>query len=367
MQTDFHHSVMYVLARLAGFDQNESGIIAYASQYVDDAINTGTVRFDNGALYDRISSAHRTLDTRNFNKLANHLVWIPFHFLPGNEGKAAAQNPHAPFIQKIICQADSPVARDVVRAGIRESHKPYALHRLGIALHAYTDSWAHKNFAGVCHEVNAIKRLEVIEGLVKRSWAERLRTRMVNLLDDLISVFISQGLPLGHSPALSYPDLPFLKQWRYTNGLNQTIVRENLNECIEAAQATFRMLRNFRENDPDLGNTEDINAADLNIIAHNLEHFTDMDSGRRHASWLKAIAEGAFSFGAETLDYQAKGRESWKHAALGTECERDRERDRHTFEAAFFNCHWKLFHDALQSHRLEVMRDILPRYGICAA
>lgn len=71
MQIDFHHGVTYVTARLAGFDDREAEIVAYAAQYVDDATNSGLIGFTNGAMYKRISSAHRTLDYRNFKELAN--------------------------------------------------------------------------------------------------------------------------------------------------------------------------------------------------------------------------------------------------------------------------------------------------------
>ena len=50
MQIDFHHAATYVIARLAGFSHTKAGKIAYAAQYVDDADNTGVVRFDNGAM-----------------------------------------------------------------------------------------------------------------------------------------------------------------------------------------------------------------------------------------------------------------------------------------------------------------------------
>ena len=86
MQIDFHHTVTYVAARAAGFGHREGETIAYCAQYVDDAVNSGTIRFLNGAMYSRISSAHKMLDYRNFEKLANHHVWLPFHFLPGNGG-----------------------------------------------------------------------------------------------------------------------------------------------------------------------------------------------------------------------------------------------------------------------------------------
>ncbi len=33
----------------------------------------------------------------------------------------------------------------------------------------------------------------------------------------------------------------------------------------------------------------------------------------------------------------------------------------------FLKSDWKLFHDAIQEHRLTVLHDILPKYGICVA
>jgi hypothetical protein len=33
----------------------------------------------------------------------------------------------------------------------------------------------------------------------------------------------------------------------------------------------------------------------------------------------------------------------------------------------FLGSRWKMFHDAAQAHRLDVLQVILPRYGICAA
>src|ERR1700735_4575627 len=103
MQIDFHHGVTYVTARLAGFTPAEATTIATAAQYVDDAVNSGTVSFDNGAMYARISSAHKMLDYRNFEALADHLVWLPFHFLPGNGGLPAGQHPEGPFVKKLVC------------------------------------------------------------------------------------------------------------------------------------------------------------------------------------------------------------------------------------------------------------------------
>lgn len=58
-------------ARLAGFKHLEASIVAHSTQYVDDSTQAGLIRFDNGAMFDRISSAHKMLDYRNFKELAN--------------------------------------------------------------------------------------------------------------------------------------------------------------------------------------------------------------------------------------------------------------------------------------------------------
>jgi hypothetical protein len=75
MQIDFHHGVTYCVARIAGFDQEHAAIIAYASQYVDDAVESGLVKLDNGMVFNRVNSAHKTLSYRNFEQLANTQDW----------------------------------------------------------------------------------------------------------------------------------------------------------------------------------------------------------------------------------------------------------------------------------------------------
>ena len=62
MQIDFHHAVTYILARWAGFDHEDAATVAYAAQYVDDAVNEGWLEFETGQRYYRIASAHETFE-----------------------------------------------------------------------------------------------------------------------------------------------------------------------------------------------------------------------------------------------------------------------------------------------------------------
>jgi hypothetical protein len=349
---DFHHGTTYVLARLAGFSQAEARVVAHASQYVDDAVSTGAVAFTNGAMYARISSAHKMLDYRNFEALADHLVWVPFHFLPGNGGLPAGQDPEGPFVKKLVCRPDSHVARDLIRSVIRHRDMRHALHRLGITMHVYADTWAHQGFAGIPHEINHATDITGSDGLPDHSLTARLQ-----------SYFINKALPLGHGTVLGNPDKPY-QIWGYTNGLGERIARNNPVDFLDAADAMCRAMQCFRRGDAEFS-APGIPIDDRRMIGALFMGTTSPDENVRHATWLEHVKKGTFSFGAEEVTYVAEGPGSWKCEALGEV--KDGGDDRIEYHPEFLRSDWKLFHDALQAHRLDVVNHILPEYGICAA
>lgn len=357
MQIDGHHAMTYVAARCAGYGHAQATTIAYSAQYVDDATNSGEIHFKNGAMYSRISSAHKMVDYRNSDALANHRVWVPFHFLPGNGGAAAGENPEGSFIRKLICTPNSNVAKDMLRACAGDMDKPYALQRLGIAMHVYADTWAHQGFAGVNHKINEVKDLESTSKEMDESFLGKIE-----------NFFLSEAFPLGHGAALSYPDQPYLK-WKYTNGLGETVERDNQAIFIDAVDNMCRALQCFKVKDANMC-IED--AAGL-AGADRDEFFTliqsvEGDSGEeRHVKWLEEIKNGRFSFGPVLLDYVPKGKGSWKHKAIGQLAAADTGREVFSYKKSFLTSDWKKFHDALQAHRFDVLHDILPKYGICAA
>lgn len=352
MQIDFHHTVTYVLARLAGFEKTEANIIAYAAQYVDDATSTGTVYFDNKALYHRTSSAHKMLDPRNVEELANHLVWLPFHFLPGNGGKPAGRNPSGQFIKKIICRPNSHVARKMVADTIARSHQPYGLHRLGVAMHVYADTWAHQGFAGVLHAVNEVENAR--ETKPSGVFDNPLKDLLLDLLDDAIP-------PLGHGRANVFPDMPFLS-WQYKNGEGELVQRNNTDAFMAAARHLHQAMQRFISGNPNAAST-DLPVADRDRIWSLFDTLRIESGAERHKHWLRAIRQGQFSFGPETVPYAPRGKHSWKAKALGV----SHDLRVHTYKPRFLSSNWKLFHDAVMAHRFFVIHELLPRYGICAA
>lgn len=292
------------------------------------------------------------VDMRNMRALANHQVWIPFHFLPGNGGLEAGQNPDGKFINKIICKPDSPVAKEMIRQAIVEKDKPYGLHRLGVTMHVYADTWAHQDFAGVLHPVNDIENAKETSnsGVFKKG----LGRIISDILDDTVP-------PLGHGRATVFPDMPFLT-WVYENYEKERVRRDNTALFCEAANALCKAMQCYIAGNPD-ADVPGIQAADAEKIRQQFLFQPEKDGYKRHAIWLKAIKDGVFSFGAEEVSYAGKGRGSWKELALGTNF----DQPVNDYDDDFLDSHWKLFHDAIQAHRFYVIHDLLPRYGICAA
>ncbi|NES18985.1 MAG: hypothetical protein F6K41_08660 [Symploca sp. SIO3E6] len=366
MQIDFHHGVTYVVARLAGFEHQQAKIIAYCAQYVDDATNSGLIIFDNGALFSRTTSAHKSLDYRNFRKLANYRVWIPFHFLPGNGGLPAGKEPAGKFINKLICRPNSYVAQAMVAECIHRRDTLYSLHRLGIAMHVYADTWAHQGFAGVSHRVNEATELVNENDQADTELISKLEKYFQkNLPDKILGSLMADALPLGHVAVLSNPDKPFLK-WGYKNGLNQRIKRDNPRDYLEAADNMCIWLKRYLLGDA----TADVSGLpdqDRELITQMLVTIRDQKGEDRNQKWLTSISKGKFSFGRAEIDYISKGKGSWKYEALGTEKLTDTGKERFPYNPSFLQSNWKLFHDALKAHQFYVTQELLPQYGICVA
>lgn len=154
MEKDFHHYLTFAIAKLTALDKPE--IVAYASQFVDDN-NEGQFSVDGeevdfperlkvgGGYYYPLMT--QSLSPKSLDIYVQRYVYVPFHFLPGDNSKEikGGKNPLSvtPF---------SPNAKAVL-AGALDSKDPY---RIGIALHTVADTWSHQNFTGLQEEWNAV-------------------------------------------------------------------------------------------------------------------------------------------------------------------------------------------------------------------
>ncbi len=180
--------------------------------------------------------------------------------------------------------------------------------------------------------------------------------------------FLSESFPLGHGAALSYPDRPSLI-WKYENGLDEFIERDNPEMFIEAADKMCRAMKCFRNKDlsMDLDSVTGLPNKDANKIFSRLKSIKGDNGEIRHAKWIAEIERGTFSFGPASPVYIAKGTGSWKYKSIEQVAAADTGREIFPYRKTFLKSNWKQFHDALQAHRFDVVHDVLPKYGICAA
>jgi len=349
MQKDMHFAGTYIAARAAGFGHAEADTIANSAQYVDDATKGGFIRFNNGALFQRTASCHTMATPENLSDLQNHLAWMPFHFLPGNDG--------ANYADRLICRENSQIAKDMVESCIADRDLPQGLHRLGITAHVLADTFAHQGFAGMIHPVNTVTELFSEDPVLHRSITTQIQT--------LWGEAIHRGAPmLGHGLAHTYPDLPWL-DWSYTDGQMRKVARNNLDIFLRAFEAICRMFQCYRGVE-----ASGLPAATTDILRRHLLDIRLEDGQKRCDAWTTLLQQDdVFGWGAPRLEYRADG---WRQAALGMAGE---FADIASFDEIvpipypddFLASDWKLFHDAAKDHRHQVMQRILPRYELCGA
>jgi hypothetical protein len=354
MNIDFHYGVIYLVARTAGLDVAQATTVAHSCQYVDDATTTGLLFFRGGETYERFASAHTMFDYHNVESQLNRLVWTPFHFLPAGSG--------ATLEEKALCKPDSEIAREVVRRAIRASDAPNALHRLGVTLHTYVDTWAHQGFSGIESDYNRVHSLEA-EDCSPESWMEHLKHVTERLTDDLQSDALSRFFPLGHGAALHYPDQPWAK-WKYTNGKQQEITRDNLPDFIAAADMACRAIRGYLAQDVSFEKLAGLPEAVKTALEQQLSKNRDDDPVARLQTLSMSVSQRRIPDLAEVIPtYIDKGVGSWKYLATGIEAKGDGD-ERPDYTPAFEESDYRHFHDAVKEHRFVVTQEILPGQGL---
>lgn len=367
MNIDMHFTATYTIARLAGFNKEQANIIAYSSQYVDEAIHGGHFHFSNHACLELTPAAHRMLDYRNFKELANHHVWIPFHFLPGNHyDKNLESIPE--MVQRLVCKPNSQPAQDLLDVALKNREAPYALHLLGTISHTYMDTWAHQDFVGINHELNEVEEILHFDESKDHHRTKHITSYyQVSFLQKIIMKLIPSLLnniaPLGHGPALSYPDHPFLK-WKYKNWNGEIITRDNSSIYLDALEHLYAFFCKFTHNSTPLKNS------DRELIIHIINEATAHDGEDRMLRWMDYIASGGFSFGQEQCHFKLNGADSWIYEAFQVQ-DHDNLKELieslKTYPQEFYQSNWFQLQVALAIHRNSVLYAILPKYNIISA
>jgi hypothetical protein len=214
MNVEFHYYIVYFLSKEAGFSEQESQIIAYSCQYVDNnlvpyKIQTGT-------------NEYNTTATQNYgfwNDSFPKNVYLPFHFFPGDKNFPNSLRWDA---KKNIYNC-TPDSSNVKRLFI-DALKTKNLYRVGIAIHTYSDSWAHQNFSGFDEEWNNIDPGSLIPHI-------------------------------GHAQVIGKPDL-ITEVWRDERLAYEYQQVDNKERFLEAARKIYKYLRAY--NKLDFSNHNDV-------------------------------------------------------------------------------------------------------------
>jgi hypothetical protein len=150
MDKEFHYNITGIIARRAGFPENEASIIAHASQLVDDNDSLCNIHdASSGEQYEVYIS--QTMDILKPKRELMRIYPI-FHFLPGNPMAPSARRSDGKM-HILTTTPGSDLAYKIMKAA-REDNSPYRLHRLGVASHCFVDTWAHQNFVGWYDSIN---------------------------------------------------------------------------------------------------------------------------------------------------------------------------------------------------------------------
>jgi hypothetical protein len=354
MNIDFHYGVVYIASRIGGMAAGDALTVAHACQYVDDATTAGILRFEGGETFERFATAHKMFDYANTENDQNRLVWAPFHFLPAGEGDTLQE--------KAVCRPDSVVAREMVRRAIRQRGAETALHRLGVTLHTYVDTWAHQGFSGIESPANRVHLLES-QDCTRKGWFARLKLATQHLIEHVEEDVLTIALPVGHGAALHYPDQPWAK-WHYIDGRNAFVERHNLPEFVQAAEMACRAVRAYVAEREDFETQPGLPPNVKEALTELLDTNRNLDDNQRLKTICDVVSRGGIPGLQESIpQYVAKGPGSWKCNATGLQFDDDTG-DKPQWTDAFEKSDYRLFHDAVKEHRFVTTQEILPAHGV---
>jgi len=241
VQIDFHYNTIRVLMEKVGFLPEDAQIIAYASQYIDDAIDHEEMavkghleilsrRFTANS-FNPVCTAHRGLQfLKGFKEDVQNKIYIPFHFLPDLENIQSKSDsflvkPNGAFAKKLVLLALTELGKSTGEQRIMN------LIRLGIALHTYSDTWAHHDFSGRHnHKENDVDNIEIFKN-GKYEKISSFRKMEYDAFPDI-----------GHAEVNDFPDKSHLK-WRYKKANSTTFSeRDNTRLFLQAAENIFDIL-----------------------------------------------------------------------------------------------------------------------------
>jgi hypothetical protein len=150
MNSEFHYYITGIIAHRAGFSMEDAATIAYATQLVDDNTVVYKIKDRNtGETYSNYIS--QTVNILKPKKTLMRIYSI-FHFIPGDPMAESARRKDGKM-HLLNVTPNSDLSQGVMYKAFKSSTEK-RLYRIGIASHAYADTWAHQNFVGFSDSFN---------------------------------------------------------------------------------------------------------------------------------------------------------------------------------------------------------------------
>ena len=352
MQLDMHFYAVYALARSAGIKSETAKTIAYASQFVDDAIDDEAVILSNTRAILPTMTSHRPIDYKNAMPGDQWKVWVPFHFLPGNQPMKGG------FVEKMMCRKNSKPAKKMLGDSLKPQNTDYWPHLIGICSHVFADTFSHFGFIGFAHPWNKAisntinashKHSPGILNYVKAKF-EDFKTRFAGNFAEIV--------PVGHGGVGTYPDRPYLKwHFQYETGKHRSTDtnRDNSSNFLAATRELYRYFQNFvnvspKEKDSGLHVKNNL----FDIIKEILKQEAPLNE--RISSWKEHIASGAFFDNIDDTDRHIEYvNDLWRPRRAAYEGQNG-DKIEHTDACRFIR--------AAIRHREYVLHELLPDIGL---
>lgn len=357
MQIDFHYYATYAMARCAGLNQESALIIATSAQFVDDNACPHDIEFEDGSSLSVEATAHHVADLANRDKKDQRDVWVPFHFLPGNEGDS--------FTEKLICQEDSLIAQQMLAHYISESDKVYFLPLIGIMAHVYGDTFSHYGFSGVSSRRNRVQsnsfrfrnsgdEIKTNVHLKQKNFLSRFGSQLVRNIKSSVAEDLSGAL--GHGAVLTYPDAPYL-EWCFDyeayqgEAVKSSGWRDNKASFLRYCRKMYGLFSRLAQTHARYYDPESVMVwSDIEAKVKSIIEVQSEKQGRIQA-WQDAALSGLFNQASAIPEYQ-----DWNSDfELIKECQG-------SHEAIHFPLY--RFYQAASYHRWYVLRQLLPQHGL---
>ena len=363
MHIDIHYYGTYAMARAAGLKREVCQTIASAAQFVDANDKDYDVDLKDGGRLNVIPTSHPLTDIKNtaLFERDQRRVWVPFHFLPGNDGNSMSE--------RLICRKDSDIAQAMVDHCLSLVDQPFGLYLVGIAAHVYADTFSHYGFSGVSSRWNQVKgdSIDLLnddrdKGAEKHFWSKynRIFPNWRTFMDGIKSGVAEEATgALGHGAVLKYPDFPYL-EWEFsyeypkdsTRALKSR--RNNAETFLEACEKLYELFRRLGKNHRDPEIDQDREFDDIRDAVKGILAVEETDREKRGKIWRSTAKHGhLFSEPEEILSYQG---EAWKAGLEGLN-------DHEDSDAALREPVFQFFR-AAAIYRTYVLRDLLPAYGL---